>query len=141
MAWTSASVAQPGQYIFARTVAGWNVDLFGAISDVELVERLRGYVTGVDILQVRTRRDLLSGDIEVFGRAARAVNVEMLTREIESAINSFLSIVGARVNVYVSDSLSAPLPAAGTETGTTIRWLATAAIIVAVALVVIQFKR
>lgn len=142
MAWTMASVAQPGQYLYAVTVSGLNLDLFGTVSNTELMERLRGYVTGASILSIQVQRGLLTGEIRVFARAEQPLNVEAFGAEVEAALSSFWSMAAVRVNAYVSDSLEAAIPAGPQDNVTeSIRWIAVAVIAAAVVIGLVQLRK
>lgn len=142
MAWVSASVAQPGQYLLAVTVSGLNLDVFGAISNLELIERIRSYVTGASVIQVQVARNLFSGDVRIFARADRPVALDGFALEVESALNSFWTLAGVKVNAYVSDSLEANLPAQpGDQISETVKWVAAAVIIAAIVIGIVQIRK
>lgn len=142
MAWTRPSVARAGQYLYARTVAGFSSDLFGTISQTELEERLRGYLTQADLLQVQTVRDLFTFDVSVLARARADLPLDMFEQQVGQALESFWTIAGVMVNAWASDNAADPLPApGGGEIGSTVRWVAIAAIAAAIAIVIVQIRK
>lgn len=142
MAWMQSTVANPGQYLYAVTVAGANLDLFGVISNIEVAERLRQYVTGVSIIQVQFTRGLFTGEIRIFARAERPVSVDGFALEVEQGLNSFWTLAGVRVNAYVSDNLEAAVPAQPADSvSESVKWIAVAVIAAAVAIGLVQLRK
>jgi hypothetical protein len=140
MAWRQQSVAQPGQFLSAETVSGFNIDLFGQVSNQELAARVQQYVTGAVVISADLKRDLLTGTVRILAQAQQPVDTAQFSGQVEAALNSFWTIAGVRVNVLVGDDLSAPPPAGGSDIQTTVRWIAIAIIGVVILAAISQVR-
>ena len=142
MAWSTQAIARPGQYLLIRTVSGFSVDLFGSISNLDLLERVRNYANGWTPISARIDRGLFSADVRILGQANSTVDAMAVAAEAAGALDSFWSIAGTSVSVWVSDDATAPEPAAaGDSTASSIRWISVAAIAIAAAIVVVQVRK
>lgn len=141
MAWQQKRIANPGEYLLARTAGGLSIDLFGAISNLELMQRLQNYANGWIPVSVRFERGLFSGDIVVLAQAQAPVDMAAFAADVENAINSFWAIMGVTVSAWASPDASADPPGTGNSTASSIRWLAVAAIAVAAAIAIVQIRK
>ena len=142
MAWSTQAVAHPGQYLLIRTVSGFSVDLFGSISNLDLLERVRNYANGWTPISARIDRGLFSADVRILGQAQSAVDTMAVAVEAAGALDSFWTIAGTSVSVWVSDDATSPEPSpAGDTTAASIRWISVAAIAIAAAIIVVQIRK
>jgi hypothetical protein len=141
MAWRYQSIANTGQYVYAVTVSGFNLDFFGRVSNAEMMDRLRQYVTGVELIQVQIKRELFSGEVRVFGRAVVAKPLDGFAAEVEAAINSFWTIGGVRVSVFANDNLSDPPPSDYSGLTESLKWATIGIVAIVVLAAIIQGKK
>ena len=142
MAWSTQAIARPGQYLLLRTVSGVSFDLLGGISNLDLMERLTNYANGWTPISARIDRGLFSADVRILGQANATVDTMAVATEAAGALDSFWSLAGTSVSVWVSDDAMAPEPAtAGDSTASSIRWISVAAIAIAAAIVVVQVRK
>ena len=142
MAWSTQAVARPGQYLLIRTVSGFSVDVFGSVSNLDLLERLRNYANGWMPISARIDRGLFSADVRILGQAQAPIDTMAVAAEAAGALDSFWTIAGTSVSVWVSDDATAPEPSpAGDSMATSIRWISVAAIAIAAAIIVVQIRK
>ena len=56
MSWIQSEMATPGKYVRVSMINGWYVDLFGAYTQAEVLQRVREYAQGWDVIDVRWQR-------------------------------------------------------------------------------------
>jgi hypothetical protein len=141
MPWRYQSVAEPGKYLYAVTVSGLNLDLFGAVSNIEVAARMAQYVKGVVILDVQVKRELFSGEIRVFAQAQTAKSTDDFAREVEAAVNSFWTIAGVKVTVMVNDNVSEPPPSDFSGLKDSLKWAAIALVAIVVLVTIANVRK
>lgn len=144
MAWRTQMAARPGEYLLARTTGGLSVDLFGAVNHIDLWQRIMARADGWTVLDVRIVRRLFSADVTVLGQAQRDVLTDAVRSDVAGALNSYWTVAGADVTVWVGDDAGAALPAEidqASDWSSTLKWVSVAVIAAAIVYGLIQIRR
>jgi len=143
MAWMNQDVAGPGQYLLLKQTGGVWIDPFGTVQADEILQRVRQFAVGWS----PTRIDLqfgyllgIGGHTYIFGRAESAVATELVQAQVQTAMDSFLTISNSAFSVAVSDSDSDAVPDGKDQWAGTLQIIAIAVIAVAVVYGVKQLR-
>lgn len=134
MAWRIQDVAAPGEYVACTVAGGAMIDLLGVNTQETLLSQVRAYARGWTVTHVEWDRQLfgIGETMRFYGRADSSIPVAAIAGQVRDALNSQWTIAGADVVVYVSDSLTSPVPQTGGSWSTTLQLISIAVIAVAV---------